>query len=266
VLSIGGYAAGPVCVAARAGKVPVALLEPNCVVGLANRLCSPVAARAYLAFPEVRRRFRRGAALVTGVPLRTGFEPRDYAAGGDALRVLVIGGSLGAITLNHNVPEAIGLLVRESAVPIEVTHQSGHDRQHEVRERYERAGVADRVTLVPFIADVPGALARADVVIERAGASAVSEVCAVGRASVLIPYPFAAGDHQMHNARAMEAAGAAVCMPSEEASPPRIAGVLRLLARDPERRARMAAAARARGRPHAARVIARDLLRLAGGA
>jgi UDP-N-acetylglucosamine--N-acetylmuramyl-(pentapeptide) pyrophosphoryl-undecaprenol N-acetylglucosamine transferase len=177
--------------------------------------------------------------------------------------VLVIGGSLGAITLNQNVPAAVGL-ARSKGVKLRVIHQSGRGREQEVIDQYNRAGARDEVEVVPFIDDVPSAIARADVVVQRSGASAVSELCAIGRATVLIPYPYAAANHQLHNARALEAAGAAVCVPSLEATPQRLTAILEDLAHSPEKRSNMAKAAAARGKPDAGNTIARDLLDLPG--
>ncbi len=262
VLSIGGYAAGPVSLAARARGIPLALLEPNSVLGLANLLVAPIVQRAYLAFPQAERWFRRSVVRQTGVPLRSGFAPRDYEPAPDELRILVLGGSQGAITLNRNVPEAVGL-ARRDATRVRVVHQSGQDRVQEVQEAYDRAGAREAADVVPFIDDVPSALAAADLVIQRAGASALAETCAIGRPSLLVPYPFAAGDHQLHNARALEKAGAAVCIPSDEASAEVLAGHIVRLARDGEGRKRMAEAARTHGRPEAAATIAGDLLDLA---
>ncbi len=263
VLSIGGYAAGPISLAARLRGIPLALLEPNSVLGLANLLVAPLAQRAYLAFPETERWFRRSQTCRTGVPLRAGFEPQDYEPKPEVLRVLVIGGSQGAVTLNRNVPAAIGLARGRSDSKITVIHQSGHDRVGEVEQAYTQAGSLEDTQIVPFIDDVPSALTEADLVIQRAGASALAETCAIGRAALLIPYPFAAGDHQLHNARALEKAGAAICIPSDDASPEVLANHLVTLGRDGARRKGMAEAARAHGRPEAAATIAGDLLNLA---
>ena len=263
VLSIGGYAAGPVSLAARARGIPLALLEPNSVLGLANLLVAPLAQRAYLAFPQADRWFRRSVVRQTGVPLRSGFSPRAYDPAPDELCILVLGGSQGAITLNRNVPEAVGLAHRGASTRVRVVHQSGQDRVQEVRDAYERAGAREAADVLAFIDDVPSALAAADLVIQRAGASALAETCAIGRPSLLVPYPFAAGDHQLHNARALERAGAAVCIPSDDASPEVLAGHIVRLAQDGEGRKRMAEAARTHGRPEAAATIAGDLLDLA---
>jgi len=263
VLSLGGYAAGPVSLAARTKGIPLALLEPNSVLGLANLLLAPFAHRAYLAFPQAKRWFRKSVVRNTGVPLRSGFEPQAYEPTPDQFHILVLGGSQGAVTLNRNVPQAVGLARERTKSVLHVVHQSGHDRTAEVEQTYERAGLRDAVRVVPFIDDVPRALARADLVIQRAGASALAETCAIGRPSLLVPYPFAAGDHQLHNARALESDGAAICIPSSDASPTVLADHLVRLANDEKARRRMADRARAHGRSEAAAAIADDLLHLA---
>ena len=258
VLSIGGYAAGPVSLAARLLGVPLALMEPNAVIGLSNRLIAPLVQRAYTAFPESERQFRTGVVLRSGVPIRAGFVPRPYTRSGPKLRVLVLGGSQGARALNEAVPEALA----RASCPIEVTHQCGRAHEDAVALRYRDAAGLQGVAVVPFIDDMPAAVASADLVISRSGASAVSEICAVGRPSLLVPYPYAAGDHQRRNAESLAQAGAAVCIPSANATPERLAALIDELGAAPERLEQMAEAAAGLGRPHAARTIARDLLGL----
>ena len=261
VLSAGGYAAGPVALAAWSAGVPVALLEPNGVLGLANRWLRPLVRRAYVAFPEVEAAVGERRALRTGVPLRRGFAPIGYRAVAGRMRVVVLGGSQGALALDRTLPEALGLALRETP-GLDVLHQCGKGREAEVRAAYERAGVAAEV--VPFIDDVAGALAGADVVVGRAGAGFLAELCVVGRASILVPFPFAADDHQRRNAESLAAEGAATCIVQSEASAERLAGAIVALGRDVEARTRMAVAAGSRGRPDAARDVARDLLTLGG--
>jgi UDP-N-acetylglucosamine--N-acetylmuramyl-(pentapeptide) pyrophosphoryl-undecaprenol N-acetylglucosamine transferase len=260
VLGVGGYAAGPVALAAALLGAPVAVLEPNQVVGLANRLLAPFAKRAYVAWEETAARFRQGAARVTGVPLRAGFVPRPYAPSGKA-RVLVVGGSQGAAALNERLPQVIARI--GDVAGLEVLHQAGRDRDGAVRAAYEREGVR-RVVVVPFIDDVPRALAEADVVVARAGASTIAEVTAVGRAAVLVPFPRAADDHQARNAEALARAGGAVCVRQEAADPVRLALEIRRLLCDDAARTTMADASRAHGRSAAAHEVAADLLALAG--
>lgn len=262
VLSIGGYAAGPVSLAAWTLGVPLALLEPNSVMGLANRLVAPLARRGYVAFGEAERHFRAGSARRVGVPLRPGFRPapypppRDHA--GAALRLLVLGGSQGAKALNETVPRAAAKL----GPAVSIVHQCGPAHADAVRALYAELGVPARV--VPFIDDMPAALAAADLVVSRSGAGALSEICAVGRPALFVPYPFAAGDHQRVNAEAVERAGGAICVRHEQASVERLADEIAALASDGTRLLTLAERAREFGRPDAARDVALDLLKLAG--
>jgi UDP-N-acetylglucosamine--N-acetylmuramyl-(pentapeptide) pyrophosphoryl-undecaprenol N-acetylglucosamine transferase len=260
VLSVGGYAAGPVALAAALLGVPLAILEPNSVVGFANRLLAPVARRAYVAWDEAAVRFRAGARRHFGVPLRHGFAPRPYAATGTA-RVLVLGGSQGAAALNERMPATAARL---ADIPgLEVVHQAGQGRDAPVGEAYARAGVTG-ATVTAFIDEVAKAIAAADVVVARAGAGAVAEITSIGRASILVPFPHAAGDHQAHNAEALARAGAAVCLRQDAADAPRLADELRRLLTDDVARVAMANAARSLGKPDAVQRIAADFLQLAG--
>jgi UDP-N-acetylglucosamine--N-acetylmuramyl-(pentapeptide) pyrophosphoryl-undecaprenol N-acetylglucosamine transferase len=256
VFSVGGYAAGPVTLAAWTLRVPVTLLEPNAVAGFTNRLIAPLAVRAYVCFPETETSF--GArSLLTGVPLRRRFEPSPYRAG-ERVRILIMGGSQGAKALNETLPHALAQLGSRS---IDIVHQAGRDKDEEVRVLYRELGVVAEV--VPFIEDVAAELERADVVIERAGAGSLAELCAIGRAAIVVPYPYAADDHQRHNAQSLERDGAAVCLLQSEATIDRFVASLQRLIDEPHERETMAARARARGRPDAATSVARDLLALA---
>ena len=260
VFSVGGYAAGPVSLAARSLGVPVGLMEPNAVIGLSNRLIAPLVQRAYTAFEDAERHFRGSAVLRSGVPIRDGFDPRDLPPRDGPLEILVLGGSQGAKALNEVLPEALRLLRSE----VRVVHQCGPAHEVAVRERYRAGEQLDAVQVVSFIDDMPEALAQAQLVVSRSGASAVSEICAVGRPSLLVPYPYAAGDHQRRNAEALHAAGAAICVPAQDATATRLAEQIEELAATAGRLEDMARRARSFGRPHAADTIAQDLLALAG--
>jgi UDP-N-acetylglucosamine--N-acetylmuramyl-(pentapeptide) pyrophosphoryl-undecaprenol N-acetylglucosamine transferase len=261
VLSVGGYAAGPVALAAAALGVPVAVFEPNSVVGLTNRLLSPVARRAYVAFDEAGASFRKAAVRRLGVPLRDGFVPRAYVCGASA-RVFVIGGSQGALALNERLPVAIAR-ARGEVPHLEILHQTGATADETVRAAYRREGISDAV-VTPFLDDVAGGLALADVIVARAGAGTIAEITAVGRASILVPFPHAAGDHQAKNAEALANAGGAIAIRQEAADATRLADEIVRLLRDDGARLAMANAARSHGRPTAARDVALDLLDLAG--
>lgn len=262
VLSVGGYAGGPVCLAARTLGVAVTVLEPNSVMGLSNRLLAPFAVRAYTTFPEVDRFFRPSIVRRLGVPLRKAFAPAPYEVREDKLSVLVLGGSQGAKALNETVPRAIAKIGGQ--VPgLRVTHQTGREREAEARSLYESLGLSAAAEVVPFIDDMARALASADLVIARAGASTLAELCAVGRPAILVPYPFAADDHQLKNARSLEKRGASVALPQADATVDRVADEMLRLARSSERRASMARAAAEIGAPDAAKAVASDLLELA---
>jgi UDP-N-acetylglucosamine--N-acetylmuramyl-(pentapeptide) pyrophosphoryl-undecaprenol N-acetylglucosamine transferase len=260
VLSVGGYAAGPVSLAAALMGIPIAVLEPNSVVGLANRVLAPFAQRAYVAWESAGGRFRTRARRLLGVPLRSGFAPKAYAAKGTA-HVLVLGGSQGAAALNERLPAAVARL--GSLPALRVTHQAGRGRDAAVRELYARAGI-ESVTVTAFVDDVAAAMEEADLVVARAGAGTIAEIAAVGRAAILVPFPYAAGDHQAKNAEAMAEAGAAVCLRQDSAHAPRIADELRRLLTNDTARTTMANASRALGRPRAAHDVAADLLDFAG--
>jgi len=260
VLSVGGYAAGPVSLAAAALGIPVAVLEPNSVTGLANRWLSRFCSRAYIAFPTVEKDFAAKKVRRFGVPLRAGFQADPYVAR-ESLRLLVLGGSLGARAINDRIPE-VALRLRATFPALSILHQTGKDEVARTEEAYARAGVSD-VSVVPFISDVPKEIAAADVVVSRAGAGSVSEICAIGRASVLIPFPHAADDHQATNAKTVAEQGGAVWMRQEAADVARLTGELSRILGDAELRTEMATRARKFGRPEAAKTIAEDLLALA---
>jgi len=262
VLSVGGYAAGPAALAGVRARVPLAVLEPNNTLGLANRMLAPFAKRAYVAWADTARIFRGDKARIYGVPLRAGFAPRPYVVRPDTKRVLVLGGSQGAAALNERVPAAIARATKKLG-PIHVIHQTGVDREAAVKKEYEEARLTT-VSVVPFLDDVADQIASADVVIARSGANTVAEIAAIGRSSILVPFPHAADDHQAKNAMALADLGGAICIRQEAADEVRLATELGLLLEDPERRTRMAHVAREHGRPHAARDIAKDLLGLAG--
>jgi UDP-N-acetylglucosamine--N-acetylmuramyl-(pentapeptide) pyrophosphoryl-undecaprenol N-acetylglucosamine transferase len=261
VLSVGGYASGPAALAAAILGVPVAVLEPNSTVGLANRLLAPFAKCAFLAWEDAAPRFRAAAVRQYGVPLRAGFSPTPCASGRPAARILVMGGSQGAAALNERLPEAVARLKLRGR-SVEVLHQAGRGRDGAVRDAYASAKV-ERATVVAFIDDVAHAIADADLVIARAGAGTIAEITAIGRPSILVPFPRAADDHQAKNAEALARAGVSVCLRQEAAGAERLAAEIERLFADDAARAAMADVARLRGRPDAARYTAIDLLSLA---
>lgn len=267
VLSVGGYAAGPVAFAAWTMGIPIALLEPNSIMGFSNRLLSPFCARAYTAFPEVESALRQERVLRAGVPLRGAFSRMPYGLAEGRLRILILGGSLGAKALNENIPHALHEAVKvleERRITLQVTHQTGRDWEEATRALYNQLELGKYTNVMPFIQNMAEVLAESDLVIGRAGASSLAELCVVGRPSILIPYPFAADDHQMKNARSLEKAGASIAIPQSEATPARLAGQIQELALHFDRMRAMAEATAKLGKAEAAHTIAADLLELAG--
>jgi UDP-N-acetylglucosamine--N-acetylmuramyl-(pentapeptide) pyrophosphoryl-undecaprenol N-acetylglucosamine transferase len=253
VVGVGGYLAGPVMLEAALKDIPTLLIEPNAVPGFTNRVLAPLVRLAAVGFEDAAR-FYGSKARVTGHPIRKAFfsvPPKTHAA---PLMVLVVGGSQGSKGINQCLPEAMALLPREM---VKVVHQTGERDYNAVEGAYRDRGIAAEVSA--FIEDVPGALARADLVVARSGASTVAEIAAAGKASVFIPFPYATDQHQLHNARALERAGAARVIEERDLTPQRLADEIRALLGSLDRLAAMECAARDFSRPQAAERIA-DLI------
>ena len=212
VVGLGGYISFPGgMMAVLAGK-PLVLHEQNSVAGMANRVLAGVADRVFTAFPKV---FAKGQWV--GNPLRPAFTQQPlpaarFAGRSGPLRLLVVGGSLGASALNDVVPQALALIPAE--LRPQVLHQSGAKQIDALRANYAAAGVD--ATLTPFIDDTAQAFAEADVIVCRAGASTVTEIAAVGAAAVYVPFPSAVDDHQTTNARFIVDAGGGWLLPQGE--------------------------------------------------
>jgi UDP-N-acetylglucosamine--N-acetylmuramyl-(pentapeptide) pyrophosphoryl-undecaprenol N-acetylglucosamine transferase len=257
----GGYAAGPVGLAARTLRLPIVLTEADSQLGVTNRLLAPLAARVCLAFPVPGRDGSRY--LVTGRPLPAATGRADRAAARarfeldpEAQCLLVFGGSLGARRLNHAALDAFG-----AAAPCSVLHACGHRDYDELTARLDELGSPPHYRLFPYIQPFADALAAADLVAARAGGS-VLELAAVGLPAILVPYPHAAADHQTLNARYMEGAGAAVVVPDDELDGPRLAREVAALLGAPQRMDEMSKAARSAARPDAAERTADELIAL----
>jgi UDP-N-acetylglucosamine--N-acetylmuramyl-(pentapeptide) pyrophosphoryl-undecaprenol N-acetylglucosamine transferase len=256
VFSMGGYVAGPPVMAAILRRKPVVVMEPNAVAGLTNRLIGRFVYRALLSFEETAGYFPRGRTEVTGLPVRDEFFriPEKPRAG--PLEILITGGSQGSATLNRAARQSWARF-RNANFAVRITHQTGAREHEEVRAEFVKTGLGGAV--VPFISDMPAAFAAAHLVICRAGAGTVSELAAAGRASILVPFPFAADDHQTRNAEAMERAGAArLCRDSHFTGEKLFETVLELSA-GAGALEKMAAAARRLAKPGAARRAA-DIL------
>ena len=250
VLGMGGYVSFPGGMMAILRGIPLVLHEQNSVAGLANRVLAGVADRILSGFPAVLNKgtwvgnpVRPEIAALPAPTLR-------YAKHEGPLRVLVVGGSLGAQALNETLPKALAL-IPEAGRPV-VVHQAGEKHLPMLQSLYLSAGV--KADCVAFINDMAGAYCWADLVICRSGALTVAELAAAGVASLLVPYPHAVDDHQTANARFLSKAGAAILLPQDQLTPERLAEIKNL---SRSQLAQMAEKARELARPEATAEVAR---------
>ena len=222
VVGLGGYITFPGGMMGVLCGKPLVLHEQNSVAGMANKVLAGVADRVFTAFPDVLKK-----AQWVGNPLRSAFTrqaaPSERFVGRTGpLRLLVVGGSLGAQALNDIVPRALALIPAENR-PV-VTHQSGATQIDTLRANYQAAGV--QAELTPFIDDTASAFAAADIIVCRAGASTVTEIAAVGAAAIFVPFPFAVDDHQTTNARFLVSAGGGWLVQQSDLTPEGLAKML----------------------------------------
>ncbi|MCB1735381.1 MAG: undecaprenyldiphospho-muramoylpentapeptide beta-N-acetylglucosaminyltransferase [Gammaproteobacteria bacterium] len=266
VLGMGGFVTGPVGVAAWLQGNPLLIHEQNAVSGLTNRVLARLARRVLEAFPNSLAGTGEKTVL-TGNPLReeiaglgaqrdSGAPTADHEG---PTRLLVIGGSLGALALNENVPKALALVPK--AIRPMVRHQAGEKTLEAAQQAYRTSGVEAEVTA--FIEDMAEAYAWADFAICRAGAMTVAELAAAGLPAILVPFPHAVDDHQTANARYLSDAGAAVLCPQDEVAPPLLAARISDLCKR-SRRQDMATAARSKALPDATLRVVDQILEVAG--
>lgn len=257
VVGLGGYASAPVVLAAMVVRCPVVLLEQNAIPGTTNRLLARLATAVVIAFRRAARYLPADRTLLLGNPVR----PELLAEVGERLpwppTLLVLGGSQGARAVNQLVTEAAPRLVQRVA-GLRIHHQTGPADAAWVEQRYRDAGIEARVE--PFIEQMGPAYREATLVVGRSGATTLAELCVAGLPALLIPYPYAADDHQAANAAELVEAGGAVMCRQASLDPERLAGVLGDLLSDRERLGQMAQAMRASAHPEAGRAIAALLL------
>ena len=260
VLGMGGFVSGPGGLMARLMGIPLVIQEQNRIPGLTNRLLSRIASRVFEAFPES---FNTVEAETCGNPVRREIErmesPQQRFAGRMApMRLLIMGGSLGAKALNETVPQALALLP-ESTRP-SVRHQCGEGHLQATEVAYRDAGV--KADIHCFEEDMAEAYGWADLVICRAGALTVSELTAVGLAAVMVPYPYAVDDHQTLNARFLVDAGAALLMPQREMDAHSLSEQLEMLLNQPDYLRDMSVIARSLAKPDAAACVGQACLQV----
>ena len=255
VLGLGGYVAFPGGMMASLFNRPLALHEQNAIAGLSNRLLAQVSDKVMVAFPGALK-----GAEWTGNPVRAEIASIDppekrFAQRAGPLRILVVGGSLGAQALNEAMPRALAAMNERPRV----VHQAGEKHLDALKKHYADAGVQGE--LVAFIDDMARRYAEADLVICRAGAVTVAELSAGGMASILVPFPHAVDDHQTANARFLADGGAAVLIQQRDLTPQGLAQLIGSL--DRPKLLEMAKKARALGKPDAARIVAQRCMQLA---
>jgi UDP-N-acetylglucosamine--N-acetylmuramyl-(pentapeptide) pyrophosphoryl-undecaprenol N-acetylglucosamine transferase len=254
VVGTGGYVSAPAVLGARLGGVPSLLLEPNARAGAANRFLSRWATGAAVAFADAAPDFACPVET-TGAPVRAAFHKASVAEDRPHPALLVVGGSQGALQINELMPRVVEQLAGRVA-SLHVLHQTGVDHLERVREDYTRRRLGGvELETVAFLEDMPAAMAAADLVVSRAGAITLAEICAAALPAVLVPLRHA-GAHQLDNARGVESVGGAVVLADDEATIERMGETLLELLNDRERLAAMSVAAGSLAAPDAARRIA----------
>lgn len=266
VIGVGGYVAGPVVLAAWLLRLPTAVLEQNATVGLANRILARIVTRAFVTYDATAGAFPDGRVEVTGNPVKSSIieaakkkSPANDHQG--PVRVLVMGGSQGALAIDTRVPQAMARA--ELGGRVRVLHQCGKGRDQEVLERYRSAGIEART--VDFIDDTAGAFCETDLVVARAGATTVSELTVMGLPAVFLPYPHHQDRQQFKNAAPMVDAGAAVVLDEKQTGIDELADAIGRFVGDTGARLRAARAAADLGRPDAAPRIVDGLFAIAKG-
>jgi len=257
-LGMGGFASAPGGIAAWLFRVPLLIHEQNSVAGATNRLLKPLARVIMEGFPGT---FRSSPKVHdTGNPVRAGIsalsDPADRLKSypGRAFRLLVLGGSQGAMALNEIIPAALALM--DGEIDIEIWHQAGERHYAAVKKQYETPLRNINLQLDAFIEDMAGAYEWADLVLCRAGALTIAELCNAGVASILVPYPHAVDDHQTGNAKFLSDNGCALLIPETELDANKLAQVIIGISREPGRLQEMSRLTRLQARPGATREVA----------
>jgi UDP-N-acetylglucosamine--N-acetylmuramyl-(pentapeptide) pyrophosphoryl-undecaprenol N-acetylglucosamine transferase len=259
VVGVGGYASGPLVLAAALGGYPTVIQEQNSRPGVTNRILGRLARRVFVAFDEARSYFPRRKLVMSGNPVRRRFLDRVAAAAAAPDETLVIlGGSQGSHAVNELVSATVQVLHARGGAP-RVIHQTGPTEEQRYQISYQALGLGDFVDVRAYIDDMPAVLAGAALVIARAGALTLAELAIMGKPAILIPLPTAADDHQTRNALELAGAGGAIVLPQFETSPSQLADVVQELLTDQTRRAAMAQAMRGLARPQATRDIVHEL-------
>ena len=267
VVGVGGYASGPAVLAAWMLRIPTAVQEQNALPGFTNRVLGRLARAVFISFDEARPFFDPARTHLLGNPIRRAFLDNylHVKPPGAKLSIFVTGGSQGAHGLNTRVAEAVELLAPDLGPRLRVVHQTGTRDLEAVQVRYARlASTGIEASATAFIDDMAHAYAEADLLVCRAGATTIAELTVCKKPSILVPFPFAADDHQTINARSLVQSGAALLLQERELTGQSLAAVLRGLEADRPRLSLMSRASGLLGRPEAAREIADVCVSLCG--
>ena len=238
VIGVGGYASGPAVLTAHFMGIPTAIAEQNAVPGVTNRILGKFVNKIFVTYAKTATLFEPNKVMLSGNPVRAAFiagkeldkEKKDF------WQLLIFGGSQGAAAINKAIIDMLPWL-QKTKNKIHVVHQTGARQMEKVRQVYKGSGIKARV--LPFIVDMAGAYKSADLIICRAGATSLAEITASGKAAILIPYPWAANDHQTKNAQAMAEAGAAVMIRESELSGCKLFEVIESLLYDEQKLKKM---------------------------
>jgi UDP-N-acetylglucosamine--N-acetylmuramyl-(pentapeptide) pyrophosphoryl-undecaprenol N-acetylglucosamine transferase len=270
VIGVGGYASGPVVLAAKLRGIPTAICEQNSIPGLTNKMLGKLVQQVFLSFDESKRFFKDKKIVMSGNPVRRDLlqkllrpavpsesDPLRLGAGAapslrTTVSVLVVGGSQGAVAVNALAADALASLAK-AGLSLSIVHQTGEKDLEPTSAKYKAAGLA--ADCRAFIKDMAAAYQDADLIIGRAGATTVAELAIAGKPAIFIPYPFAADNHQELNAREMADKGAALMFKQSELTADKLADALRPLLADTGKRAQMGAAMKSLAKPTAAATV-----------
>jgi len=262
VLGVGGYASGPLVMAAALSGYPTAIQEQNSVPGFTNRMLGKFVKRAFVAFERAAHSFAARKVRFVGNPVRRSFLERSAAAARAGGAIVILGGSQGSRAVNELALGMVRVLDARGRLP-PIVHQTGAAELDQMQLNYAALGYASRVDVRAFIDDMPGVLAQAAVVVARAGALTLAELAIMQRPAILIPLPTAADDHQTENALEFERAGAAVLLPEHEASATRLGDLADEILSNPLKLTAMAQAMGTLARPDATKDVVAELLAIA---
>ena len=255
VLGVGGYSSGPVLFAAALRGVPTVIHEQNAYPGLTNRMLARFVKKVIVAFAEAAPRMKRADAVVTGNPVRAEFfAAQRQPSTVNRQRLLIFGGSQGSRILNDAMTGALLFLSRLKD-RLDIVHQTGPNELQKVQEAYRTSGAFPNARVVAYLDPIVDEIAAADLVVCRAGAMTIGELCAIGRPAIFVPFAAATNNHQELNARVVERAGGGTVITEAQLTPEKLGAAINEIISDPERTRRMGAAAKALATPEATKKI-----------